>query len=217
VVNRLVRIVLVTGLALSLLLLVSRLSGFYWPGNQQDYEPAQPIAFSHQQHAGKLQIACLYCHSGAEKSRQAGIPAASLCMNCHRLVTAPRDDVLREYQQAQHDGRPARPVVSAELQKLYDALGLDDKLQRDPKRPQKPIEWVRVHNLPTFSCFDHRPHVAAGVNCQHCHGPVETMTRVRQSADLSMGWCVNCHRQTARTGVNGKKVSPSTDCSACHY
>jgi hypothetical protein len=217
VVNRLVRIVLVTGLALSLLLLVSRLSGFYWPGNQQDYEPAQPIAFSHQQHAGKLQIACLYCHAGAEKSRQAGIPAASLCMNCHRLVTAPRDDVLREYRQAQQEGRPARPVVSAELQKLYDALGLDDKLQRDPNRPQKPIEWVRVHNLPSFSCFDHRPHVTAGVSCQHCHGPVENMTRVRQSADLSMGWCVNCHRDTAQTGVGGKKVTPSTDCSACHY
>jgi hypothetical protein len=74
-----------------------------------------------------------------------------------------------------------------------------------------------VHNLPSFSCFDHRPHVHAGVTCQQCHGPVETMDRVRQVADLSMGWCVNCHRETTRSHGTGTKVQPSTDCSACHY
>jgi hypothetical protein len=217
VANRLLRVILLTGLAVSLVILASRLTGFYWPGNQQDYEPIQPIAFSHRLHCGKLQVACLYCHFGADKSRHAGFPAASLCMNCHGLVTASREAVLQEYQQAQQAGRPARPVVSAELQKLYDALGLDEKLQRDPARPLKPIAWVKVHNLPAFSCFDHGPHVNAGVSCQHCHGAVETMDRVRQVADLSMGWCVNCHRETAQTGVAGKKVQPSTDCSACHY
>jgi hypothetical protein len=76
---------------------------------------------------------------------------------------------------------------------------------------------VKVHNLPAFTCFDHRPHVAAGVTCQRCHGEVENMVRVRQVENLSMGWCVNCHRETARSGVAGKKVQPSTDCSACHY
>jgi hypothetical protein len=217
VANRLVRIILFTGLILGSLFLVYRLRGFYWPGNQQGYEPIQPIAFSHQLHAGKLQISCLYCHFGAEKSKHAGFPAASLCMNCHGLVTAPRETVLREFQQAQQAGRPAQPVVSAELRKLYDALGLDDKLQPDPTRQAMPIPWVKVHNLPAFSCFDHRPHVLAGVDCQQCHGPVETMDRVRQVADLSMGWCVNCHRDTAQTGVAGKKARPSTDCSACHY
>ncbi len=215
--KRLVSIVLFTGLVCSVVFLVSRLNGFYWPGNQQGYEPVQPIAFSHQLHAGKLQISCLYCHFGAEKSRQAGFPAASLCMNCHTLVTAPRDDVLREFQQAQRESRPAKPVVSPEMRKLYDALGLDKKLQPDPALQSRPIAWVRVHNLPAFTCFDHRPHVNAGVTCQHCHGPVETMDRVRQVVDLSMGWCVNCHRETAQTGVAGKKVRPSTDCSACHY
>jgi hypothetical protein len=212
-----VRIVLFTGLVCSLLFLGSRLTGFYWPGNQQDYEPVQPIAFSHQLHSGKLQVSCSYCHFGAERSRHAGLPAASLCMNCHALVTASREATLQEYQQAQQAGRPARPVVSAELRKLYDALGLDDKLQPDPARKPRPIAWVKVHNLPAFSCFDHRPHVHAGVTCQECHGAVETMDRVRQVADLSMGWCVNCHRRTAETGVAGKQVRPSTDCSACHY
>jgi hypothetical protein len=194
-----------------------RLSGFYWPGNQQDYEPIQPIAFSHKDHAGKLQISCTYCHFGADKSRHAGIPAASLCMNCHRLVTASRAATLEEYQHAQQANRPAKPVVSAELKKLYDALALDDKLQPDPTKKPRPIAWVKVHNLPAFTCFDHRPHVNGGVACQKCHGPVETMDRVRQVVDMSMGWCVNCHRDTTRTDATGRTVRPSTDCSACHY
>jgi hypothetical protein len=214
---RILRTFLYTVLICSTLLMGSRLKGFYWPGNQQDYAPAQPIAFSHEQHAGKLQISCVYCHYGAGSSRHAGIPPAGLCMNCHRLVTASRESVVREYGEAERARRPATPTVSAELQKLYDALGLDDKLQPDPGKKPTPIAWVRVHNLPAFSCFDHRPHVHAGVTCQQCHGPVETMDRVRQVADLSMGWCVNCHRESARTGVAGKAVRPSTDCSACHY
>jgi hypothetical protein len=209
--------VLLIGLLFSFVFLVVRLRGFYWPGNQQDYEPIQPIAFSHKTHAGKLQVSCVYCHFGAEKSRHAGIPAASLCMNCHRLVTASREATLQEYQSAQQAKRPAKPVVSEELQKLYDALGLDDKLQPDPAKKPKPIAWVKVHNLPAFTCFDHRPHINAGVACQQCHGPVETMDRVRQAVDMSMGWCVNCHRDTSRTEVTGKQVRPSTDCSACHY
>ncbi len=215
--TRVVRIVLLTGLAVSGTLLGLRWNDFYWPGNQQNYEPIQPIAFSHRLHSGKLQIACAYCHFGAERSRHAGIPAASLCMNCHRLVTASRETVLDEYQKAQQERRPVRPVIAPEIQKLYDAAGLDDKLQPYPGKEPKAIPWVRVHNLPRFSCFDHRPHVTAGVTCQKCHGDVENMERVRQVSDLSMGWCVNCHRDSGVTGVGGKKVQASTDCAACHY
>jgi hypothetical protein len=210
-------LVLVVGLTASVAVLVSRLQGFYWPGNQQDYEPVQPIEFSHRLHAGKLEISCLYCHFAAEQSRHAGIPAAGLCMNCHGLVTASRDRVLKEYREAQQERRPARPVPSPSLQPLYDALGLDERLQPDPAKQPTPIAWVRIHRLPAFVYFDHRSHVAAGVDCRVCHGPVETMERVRQSANLSMGWCVNCHRETAEKGVAGRKVQPSTDCSACHY
>jgi hypothetical protein len=210
-------VILYTALVCSALFMGSRLKDYALPGDQRGYEPAQPIAFSHQVHAGKMQIACLYCHYGADSSRHAGLPAASLCMNCHRLVTASRASVLQEYSEAEQARRPARPVVSEELQKLYDALGLDDKLQPDPGKQPEPIAWVKVHNLPAFSCFDHRPHVHAGVACQDCHGPVESMERIRQTASLSMGWCVRCHRESARTGVAGRTVRPSTDCSACHY
>jgi hypothetical protein len=217
VTHRLVRLALVAGLVASVIFLARRLDAFYWPGNQQNYEPVQPIEFSHRVHAGKLEIACQYCHFGADQSRYAGIPPASLCMNCHGLVTAPRERVLEEFRQAHQEHRPARPIVSPELQKLYDALGLDDKLQPDPARQPAPIAWIRIHSLPAFTFFDHRSHVAAGVDCQHCHGKVESMDRVRQVEDLSMGWCVKCHRDTGETGVAGKKVQPSTDCSVCHH
>jgi hypothetical protein len=217
VTHRLVRLVLLVGLVASAMYLVNRLQAFYWPGNQQDYEPVQPIEFSHRIHAGKLEIACQFCHFAASQGRHAGIPPASLCMNCHGLVTASRDKVLDEYREAQKERRPARPIVTPELQKLYDALGLDDKLQRDTAKETTPIEWVRIHKLPAFTFFDHRSHVAAGIECQHCHGPVQTMDRVRQFSDLSMGWCVKCHRETRDKEVAGKTAHPSTDCSACHY
>jgi hypothetical protein len=215
--SRLLTIVLGVGLAFNLVVLVSRLQSFRLPGNQQGYEPVQPIAFSHRLHAGELQLACVYCHTGAETSRHAGTPAASTCMNCHRFITAPYGTLLAEAEEASKAKRPPRPVISPELEKLYDALGLDEKMQPDPDRERHPIAWVKVHNLPAFVYFDHRAHVNAGVDCQRCHGPVETMERLRQVEDLSMGWCVNCHREASRTGVAGKPVKASTDCSTCHY
>jgi hypothetical protein len=138
-------------------------------------------------------------------------------MSCHRFVTAPQKILLQELLEARKARRAPVPIVSPELQKLYDALGLDSKMDRDPNKKPQAIAWVKVHNVPAFTCFDHRSHVAAGLACQECHGPVETMERVRQVFDLSMGWCVNCHRETGRTGVDGKQVKPSTDCATCHH
>jgi hypothetical protein len=216
--RRVLTLVLLLGLFVSTLVLVARLKSYPLPGNQQGYEPIQPIAFSHRLHAGDMQIACLYCHFGAETSKHAGIPSASVCMTCHRFVTAPQKDMLAEILAARREKRPPQRVVSAEMQKLYDALGLDsEKLEPDPNKKPNPIKWIKVHNLPAFACFDHRSHIHAGLACQDCHGPVETMERVRQVEDLSMGWCVNCHREGGRTGLAGKKVQPSTDCSTCHH
>lgn len=215
--SRLTTVVLATALAGVLILLAPRLTALRLPGVQRDYEPAQPIAYSHRLHAGELGIACLYCHYGAERSRHAGVPAASVCMNCHAFVTAPLGAVRAEDEAARDQNREPRRVVSPELRKLYDALGLDDDLRPDPTREPHRIAWTRVHNLPDFVYFDHRPHVAAGVSCQTCHGPVESMERVRQVASLTMGWCVNCHRTVNREGVGDDAVQASTDCSACHY
>ena len=212
--HTLLTMLLAVGLVGSIGLLVSRLNGYHLPGNQEGYAPVQPIAFSHRSHAGDLQIACLYCHNGADKSPHAGFPAASTCMNCHRFVTTSSEAAFAEAQQASQTGRAQRRIISPELQKLYDALGLDDQLQPDPLKTPHPISWIQVHNLPAFTRFDHRAHVNKGVECSKCHGSIETMARVQQKSDLSMGWCVNCHRERIEAA---HKTSTATDCATCHY
>jgi len=204
--SRIITIVLAIGLGLSCVLLAFKLGQMHLPGNRQGYSPAQPIAYSHRLHAGEMQIPCLYCHFAAQTSRHAGVPAASVCMNCHKEVTASLGALHAEEKLAASESRKPRPITSPELQKLYDAI------QRN-----QPIAWARVHALPSFVYFDHRAHLVVGIACQQCHGPVETMERVRQFSDLSMGWCVNCHRQANRTGVGGARVHASTDCSTCHF
>ena len=187
-------------------------------GVDQGYEPAQPIAYSHRLHAGELQIACQYCHYGAERSRHAGIPPTSVCMNCHRFITALQVQVKAEEALARSQGRQPATVTSAEIKKIYDALGLDANGQPAKNRRQRAIRWKQVHFVPDFVNFDHRRHVAAGVVCQTCHGQVQTMERVSQFAPLTMGWCVQCHRDNNAKAA--KKRSPfrsSTDCAVCHY
>lgn len=213
----LVTLVLLAALICSSMILAGRLRSYPLPGNQQGYEPVQPIAFSHRVHAGEMQISCLYCHSGAEVSKHAGIPPESTCMDCHQFVTCSQKELVRETVDARKGKRPVKRLISPELQKLYNALGLDEKLEKDPTKKPIPIAWVKVHNLPAFTCFDHRAHIHAGVSCQHCHGPVETMERIRQAEDLSMGWCVNCHRQSGVARATNKATKASTDCVVCHY
>ena len=210
-------IVLAIGAVFSLATLVARLGAFHLPGNQQGYSPEQPISFSHRLHAGELLIHCQYCHHGASSSRHAGIPASSVCMNCHLVVTDTLGSLRAEDERAKEEDRKPRRMVSAELQKLYDSLALDEEMKPRPDQTPRSIEWIRVHNLPDFTYFSHSAHVAADVACERCHGAVETMERVRQVEDLSMGWCVNCHRTVNRIGVGGRAVDASLDCSACHY
>ncbi len=189
------------------------------PGNHQGYAPEQPISFSHRLHSGDLEMSCLYCHSGVEKSPVAGIPAAMTCMNCHRFVTGNWDETQIEQQRADQENRDARFIVSAELAKLYQSVGFNtEEMRYEDDALTRPIEWIRIHQLPDFVFFDHRSHVTAGVACQSCHGAVEAMERISQFSDLSMGWCVNCHRD-----VNNGLVSElqgkfaSTECGVCHY
>lgn len=216
-----VTVILSSAVLFAVLLLIPKVSAVRLTGIQTGYEPAQPISFSHRLHAGELQVSCLYCHSGATRSRHAGIPAANVCMNCHRFVTASLGSIRAEEELAQKEKRGPRRVVSPELQKLYGAI-----------QQQRPIAWTKIHTLPDFAYFDHRPHVNAGVACQKCHGPVETMERVRQVENLTMGWCVNCHRDVNAAGLQAASAAPpemtppaphqrrlyaSTDCSTCHY
>jgi len=157
-------------------------------GVDQGYQPVQPIAFSHKIHAGDNKIDCQYCHSSAKHSKHSGIPSVNVCMNCHKNINEVASDTKMEgYSTAQ---------LNAEIQKIYDAAGWDpEKLEYTGNT--KPVKWVRIHNLPDFAYFNHSQHVTvAGVDCQKCHGPVETMDELYQFSPLTMGWCIDCHRET---------------------
>ncbi|HMT34284.1 MAG TPA: c-type cytochrome [Chitinophagaceae bacterium] len=168
-------------------------------GRQKNYMPKQPIFYSHKVHAGINQINCLYCHAGAEKSRHAMIPSSNVCMNCHKQIneyTGVDQHPLVDLEGNKVDG-------NKEIQKLYEYAGWDP-VKKDYKRDTtgtilaKPIEWVKIHNLPDHVYFNHSLHVVSGkLACQRCHGNIEEMDEVYQFADLSMGWCVNCHRNTS--------------------
>jgi hypothetical protein len=165
-------------------------------GDQRGYAPEQPVNFSHKVHAGDNKINCLYCHTAADKSKVAGVPSPSLCMNCHAQI---RKD-------------------SPEVQKVARAAA-----------ENRPVEWVKVNDLPDHVVFNHSRHVTAGLSCQKCHGAVETMDVVEQADSFTMGTCVSCHRthrevtldaegrpQIAREKSKGL-LKASTDCAVCHH
>ena len=158
-------------------------------GRQQGYQPIQPIYYSHQVHAGDNQISCLYCHSGAQDSKHANIPSVNVCMNCHMAVKDYGGKPL-----IKEDGSSVN--ANAEIQKLYKYAGWNPSTKTYDK-PGQPIEWIRIHNLPDLVYFNHSQHVKVGrVQCQTCHGEIQKMGEVKQFADLSMGWCINCHRSS---------------------
>ena len=180
-------------------------------GHSPGYEPDQPVKFSHAVHAGQNNTDCIYCHSYAPYSKTAGFPAENICMNCHLLVrNGTRSGVF-------------------EIGKVISAF-----------ENRKPIEWIKVYNLPDHVFFSHAQHVGAGeLTCSECHGPVEEMGRIRLNSELTMGWCINCHRSsnvnftnnrfyTEYAGLEAKIKNRETDsinvnmiggteCMKCHY
>lgn len=191
-------------------------------GIYEGYHPTQPIAFSHKIHAGDNAIDCQYCHSGVEKSKSASIPSVNVCMNCHKGIS---------------EG-PSGPKGTAEINKIYEAAGFDGELGEYTKE-EKPIKWVKVHNLPDFVFFSHQQHVKVGKqDCANCHGDVKEMTTVKQVKPLTMAWCIDCHRTTEVPGMQDNpyyerlhsklsekfKDQPITvdkmggiECAKCHY
>jgi mono/diheme cytochrome c family protein len=190
-------------------------------GVYSQYQPEQPIAFSHKVHAGENGVDCNYCHSSARKSKHSGIPSANVCMNCHTYINE------------------GKITGTTEIAKIYDAVGFDPNTRSYIEGyEQKPIKWVRIHNLPDLSYFNHSQHVVAGkIECQTCHGPIEEMDVVYQHAELTMGWCVDCHRTTEvamegneyytelhdqlKEKYKGEKITVDKiggiECAKCHY
>ena len=150
-------------------------------GVYTQYQPEQPIAFSHELHSGINGVDCNYCHSSARHSKHSGIPSANVCMNCHTYINEGTDE----------EG-------TKEIAKIYEAVGFDpDSRTYIEGYTQKPIEWVRIHNLPDHAYFNHSQHVVAGqIECQECHGPIQEMEEVYQYSELTMGWCIECHRES---------------------
>lgn len=160
---------------------------------------AQPINFPHNVHVQQYKLDCQYCHSEARRSEYAGVPSVERCLGCHKITAADRPEIKKLAQYATE---------------------------------KRPIPWVRVYKMPEFTYFPHKAHVRAGLRCQTCHGPVETMTTVgaetgprlandllnlvgmRMAAPpLSMGWCVECHRE--QNAKHGTKAP--LDCVTCHH
>ena len=206
-------------------------------GRSKDYQPEQPIYYSHKVHAGTNQISCLYCHGGAMEGKHANIPSLNVCMNCHLAINeyTGKDELVRE------DG--TKVDGTAEIKKLYKYAGYDIKTKIYDPAKGTPVEWVKIHNLPDHVYFNHSQHTKAGqVQCQTCHGEIQEMGEVKQFADLSMGWCVNCHRETkvqfndngfysiyqkfhddmksgrldSTKGITVEKIG-GTECQKCHY
>jgi mono/diheme cytochrome c family protein len=167
-------------------------------GRQQGYQPMQPIYYSHKVHAGINQINCLYCHGSAWESKHAAIPSINICMNCHKAIsTYEKGPKLYDEAGKEING-------TAEIEKLYKFAGYTPGQPWDASKA-KPVEWIKIHNLPDHVYFNHAQHVSVGkVACQSCHGNVQDMDVVEQKADLSMGWCINCHRETKVNFYNGK-------------
>lgn len=209
-------------------------------GRQKDYMPEQPIFYSHKVHAGINQINCQYCHGSVTESKHAAIPSVNVCMNCHKAInTYEKGPKLYTEEGEEVNG-------TAEIAKLYKYAGFDPNNANawDPSKA-KPIEWVKIHNLPDHVYFNHSQHVKAGkVQCQTCHGEITEMDEVKQASELSMGWCVNCHRETKvdfnydstkgnkfysiyekfHNDIKNKKLDSVTvehigglECQKCHY
>ncbi|WP_338377721.1 c-type cytochrome [uncultured Flavobacterium sp.] len=157
-------------------------------GVDQGYEPIQPIHYSHKIHAGDNGIDCKYCHSAARVSKHSNIPSLNVCMNCHKNISEVAETTATE----EH----SKAFYDEQIDKLYTAVGWDKATQSYTGKTS-PVKWVRIHNLPDFVYFNHSQHVSvAGIECQTCHGPVEEMEIMRQHSPLTMGWCINCHRET---------------------
>ncbi|AVI50303.1 cytochrome C [Pukyongia salina] len=215
------------------LLLASGYFAYGWMmqiGVDQGYAPVQPIHYSHKIHAGDNQIDCNYCHSSARKSKHSGIPSLNVCMNCHKMISEynGEEDVENGY---------TKEFYTNEIKKLYEAVGWDESTQSYTGE-EKPVKWVRIHNLPDFAYFNHSQHVTvAGIECQTCHGPVEEMEIMSQFSPLTMGWCINCHRETnvdlkgneyykkiheelsKKYGVDQLTIAQmgGLECGKCHY
>ncbi|MEM9644279.1 MAG: cytochrome c3 family protein [Planctomycetota bacterium] len=183
------------------------------------YMPEQPVPFSHAIHAGQLKMDCRYCHNTVFDAAHAAVPPTATCINCHSPENA-------EGQTALAAVHPA----STKLKPIHESW-----------LSGKSVAWKRVHNLPEFVFFNHAAHVNSGVSCVTCHGRIDQMEVVYQHEQLSMAWCISCHRnfeqhlrpkefvttldwkppaewdeEAIAAHVKENNIAPQIHCAVCH-
>jgi hypothetical protein len=184
------------------------------------YKPEQPVPFSHAIHAGQLKMDCRYCHNTVFDAAHAAVPPTATCINCHSPAN-----------EAGVTGLSAVHQASTKLAPIHESW-----------ETGRSVAWVRIHNLPEFVYFNHAAHVHAGVSCVSCHGRIDQMEVVHQDKQLSMAWCIDCHRNPtphirpsefvtkldwtwpegvdaeaeARKLIDQKNVNPKDHCAVCH-
>lgn len=142
------------------------------------FQPTQPVPFSHKIHAGDLKMDCRYCHTSVETAAFAAVPPTATCLNCHGGKVTDRDGKVVEGQ--------THTAVHLASEKLAPV--------RESGDTNMPVEWIKVHDLPDYVYFNHSAHVTRGVSCVECHGRIDRMEQVFQAKELSMSWCLSCHR-----------------------
>ncbi len=200
------------GIQIALLIAVMAIvSGAGWAVYQTQVPPEQPIEFPHNVHVG-LQIPCLYCHPGAWRQPSAGLPGQQKCWACHGQLKKYANIPVSEWPEGL---RTLEYHVNGNEENGYQST---------------PIEWVPVYQVPDYVHFNHRPHIAAGLNCENCHGDMAEKTVATVEQTVNMGWCLDCHRsrtennfinnpdnEAERTAELAEKRIKLLDCGTCHY
>ncbi len=143
---------------------------------------SETIRFNHQKHVA-AGGPCVFCHPGVLNGEVAGIPSVQKCVGCHQNIRVTSEEGQADVDVLMRHWEEGRPLV-----------------------------WTKHYDLPDFVYFSHRPHIAAGKNCEDCHGDVSQMTEARPAYRINMGFCLeSCHRQQ----------DPATrerlmSCTTCH-
>ena len=135
------------------------------------YRPEQPVPYSHNLHVAQLGMDCTYCHTTVNDAAFAAVPPTQTCVACHGAEAGGAGLAVKSN--------------STKLAPVYASVASG-----------KPIEWIKVHDLADYAYFNHSAHVTKGVACVTCHGRIDQMGEegVYQHSNLSMSWCIECHR-----------------------
>lgn len=161
--------------------------------------PLQPIAFSHQIHAGQFKLDCQYCHADARRSDYAGLPSVSRCMGCHRITAADRPEI----QKLAAFFNRSEPIPWVRLYKVPEYVYF----------PHKPHLRAKVTCQGCHGKVEEMTALTAGTGQSLANDLLNLVGLAGAPPPLTMGWCVECH---TRTNARERTKAP-LECAACHH